>query len=72
MDVLLVLAKKHGIPVAWVTPAQTLSSLAAAGADHDDKLAALVDDEDRIQALCRHKLDECTDEWIAGEVEAGE
>ncbi|MCX5077666.1 hypothetical protein OG321_34880 [Streptomyces sp. NBC_00424] len=72
MDVLLDLAKKHGIPVAWVTPAQTLSSLAAAGADHDDKLAVLVDSEDDIQTLCRLKLDECTDEWIAGEVEAGE
>ncbi|MCX4468684.1 hypothetical protein OG980_31760 [Streptomyces albidoflavus] len=72
MDVLLVLAKEHGIPVAWVTPAQTLSSLAAAGADHDEKLAVLVDSEDGIQALCRLKLEECTDEWIAGEVEAGE
>ncbi|WP_190087016.1 hypothetical protein [Streptomyces longisporoflavus] len=39
---------------------------------HDDKLAALVDDEEGIQALCRLKLDECTDEWIAGDVEAGE
>ncbi|MEU3181347.1 hypothetical protein [Streptomyces albidoflavus] len=72
VDLLLVLAKEHGIPVAWITPAQTLSSLAAAGADHDDKLAVLVDSEDGIQALCRLKLDECTDEWIAGEVEAGE
>lgn len=72
MDVLLVLAKEHGIPVAWITPAQTLSSLAATGADHDDKLAVLVDSEDGIQALCRLKLEECTDEWIAGEVEAGE
>ncbi|WP_228183942.1 hypothetical protein [Streptomyces anulatus] len=71
MGTLLDLAKKHGIPVAWVTPAQTLSSLAAAGPDHEDKLAVLVDGEDDIQALCHLKLEECTDEWIAGEVEAG-
>ncbi|MFE7854389.1 hypothetical protein [Streptomyces sp. NPDC057403] len=72
LDVLLDLAKQHGIPVAWVTPTETLSRLAAAGTDHDDKLAVLVDYEDDIQALCRLKLDECTDEWITGEVEAGE
>ncbi|MFF0191073.1 hypothetical protein [Streptomyces sp. NPDC005244] len=72
LDVLLDLAKMHGIPVAWVTPAETLRRLASAGTDHDDKLAVLVEDEDSIQALCRLKLDECTDEWIAGEVVAGE
>ncbi|MFC7795730.1 hypothetical protein [Streptomyces cinereoruber] len=71
MGVLLDLAKKHGIPVAWITPAKTLRRLAAAGAGHDDKLAVLTADEADIQALCRLKLDECTDEWITGEVETG-
>jgi hypothetical protein len=72
LDVLLDLAKEHGIPVAWVTPAETLSRLATAGAGHDDKLAVLADSEESIRALCRLKLDECTDEWLASEVEAGE
>ncbi|MFE6157106.1 hypothetical protein [Streptomyces sp. NPDC057889] len=72
LDVLLDLARDHGIPVAWVTPAETLSRLAVVGAGHDDKLAVLADSENAIRALCRVKLDECTDEWLTGEVEAGE
>ncbi|MGW2287026.1 hypothetical protein [Streptomyces phaeochromogenes] len=72
LDVLLDLAREHGIPVAWVTPAETLSRLAAAGSGHDDKLAVLADSEEDIRALCRVKLDESTDEWLSGAVEAGE
>ncbi|NEC44853.1 hypothetical protein [Streptomyces sp. SID8016] len=72
LTALLNLAKEHGIPVAWVAPAETLRRLASAPADHDDKLAVLTADEGDVQDLCRLKLDECTDEWLTGEVEAGE
>ncbi|MGW9046653.1 hypothetical protein ACWGQL_29420 [Streptomyces lydicus] len=71
LDTLHGLAKDHGIPVAWVTPTQTLRRLSAAGSGHDDKLAVLTADEGDIRNLCRLKLGECTDKWLSGEVEAG-
>ncbi|WP_369262970.1 hypothetical protein [Streptomyces sp. R35] len=69
---LLDLAKDHGIPVAWATPTETLRRLAVAGAEHADKLAVLTGDEAAIRDLCRQKLSECPDEWLSGEVAAGE
>ncbi|MFK0160751.1 hypothetical protein ACIQVK_53050 [Streptomyces sp. NPDC090493] len=70
LDDLLDLAQVHGIPVAWVPDRALLRTLAAAG-DHDDKVAVLVAAESKIRVLCSDRLDECTNEWVSGEVEAG-
>ncbi|MFJ3786800.1 hypothetical protein [Streptomyces sp. NPDC090093] len=71
LDQLLHLAQDHGIPVAWLPDREILQRLATAGPAHDDKLAVLVAAEAEIRALCKVRLDECTDEWLTAEVEAG-
>ncbi|MEU5257209.1 hypothetical protein [Streptomyces longwoodensis] len=71
LEQLLHLAQEHGIPVAWVPTPKILRQLAAAGPTHDEKLAVLAAAEGDLLSLCRTRLDECDDAWLAAEVEAG-
>ncbi|WP_093470418.1 hypothetical protein [Streptomyces melanosporofaciens] len=58
------LASSHGIPVAWVPSADVLRRLATMSHSHEEKLQVLIDARAEIIALCREKLDECTDDWL--------
>ncbi|MGW1940135.1 hypothetical protein [Streptomyces goshikiensis] len=71
LEQLLDLAQVHGIPVAWVPDRDVLRKLAAAGTTHDEKLEVLVAAEEEIRTLCHARLDECHDEWLTAEIEAG-
>ncbi|WP_392840240.1 hypothetical protein [Streptomyces sp. LN500] len=49
------LAKNHGIAVAWVPPAGVIRDLVRADESHEAKLAVLVAAKDEIRAACRQR-----------------
>ncbi|QPP07297.1 hypothetical protein G4Z16_13890 [Streptomyces bathyalis] len=57
------LAKDHGIPVAWVPPADVLRELVKADDAHRAKLAVLTAAEERIRTSCRYEIPELHAGW---------
>ncbi|MET9618118.1 hypothetical protein [Kitasatospora indigofera] len=58
------LVKEHGIPVAWVPPADVLRLLVAAPDSHDAKLDVLVAAEADIRQLCHQRVTESDHDWL--------
>ncbi|MFD7603264.1 hypothetical protein ACFWAN_22575 [Streptomyces mirabilis] len=57
------LARNHGIPVAWVPPADVIRELVQADDHHDAKLDVLVSHQGKIRTACRRTVPEDSDGW---------
>lgn len=57
------LARNHGIPVAWVPPADVIRELVQADDHHDAKLDVLVSHQGKIRTACRRTVSEDSDGW---------
>ncbi|MFC9227388.1 hypothetical protein ACFTZI_00060 [Streptomyces decoyicus] len=57
------LAQNHGLPVAWVPPADVLRDLVKADDAHHAKLAVLTAAEERIRASCHREIPELHAGW---------
>ncbi|MFD7841169.1 hypothetical protein [Streptomyces sp. NPDC059761] len=57
------LARDHGIPVAWVPPADVIRDLVQADDQHEAKLDVLVARQEQIRIACRRTVPENSDGW---------
>lgn len=64
------LARDHGIPVAWVPPADVIRELVQADNQHEAKLDILVERQEQIRTACRREVPEASEGWHTDHPEA--